>query len=103
MATPASPLLGLAVLIAIGVAGLLVLAACLPRRCRIQQIVVVNVAPATPQRLTLVVSPDGRYWWDGVTWLDAAGCAPIGAVRSPDGRHWWSGVEWLPRPAELPS
>lgn len=99
MATEASPLLGLYVLLTLGVAGLIVVGACLPRR-RTHQVVIITLVPP-PAQSTLLVSPDGRYWWDGTAWMDAACVAPAGAVCSPDGTSWWSGAEWLPRRGAL--
>jgi hypothetical protein len=32
-------------------------------------------------------SPDGRWWWNGITWLPAF---------SVDGTRWWNGVVWVP-------
>lgn len=106
MATEASSLLGVWVVLALGVGGFFVVGACLPRR-RVHQVVIVTVMPAptptpTPTPWTVLVSPDGRYWWDGTAWIDAACVAPAGAVCSPDGTRWWSGQEWLPRAAALP-
>jgi hypothetical protein len=46
----------------------------------------------------LTLSPDRRYWWDGVTWQDTAFRLPPGAGLSPDGRSWWDGVTWRPVP-----
>lgn len=44
------------------------------------------------------LSPDRRYWWDGMSWQDAAARMPPGVPLSPDGVHWWDGVSWRPRP-----
>lgn len=41
---------------------------------------------------SVIVSPDGRFWWDGARWL------PI----SDDGRWRWSGERWLPMEATPP-
>lgn len=43
-------------------------------------------------------SDDGRYWWDGQAWKDAAAEVPPTAQRSPDGRLWWDGRTWRPVP-----
>ena len=43
-------------------------------------------------------SDDGRYWWDGQAWKDAAAEVPPTAQRSPDGRLWWDGRAWRPVP-----
>ena len=48
------------------------------------------------------VSPDGRYWWDGGSWLDVATAGlPPGAERSPEGHHYLFAGKWyeLPHPA----
>ena len=42
----------------------------------------------------VLMSPDGRYWWDGSTWHDAETSVPPHAQRSPDGYHWWDGTRW---------
>jgi hypothetical protein len=60
-----------------------------------------------------VMSPDGRYWWDGSQWT-AVGSQPVGAAidpragspppavaakgrwYSPDGKYWLDGEHWLP-------
>ena len=44
------------------------------------------------------LSPDRRYWWDGMSWQDAAARMPPGVPLSPDGGYWWDGVSWRPRP-----
>jgi hypothetical protein len=44
------------------------------------------------------LSPDRRYWWDGMSWQDTAARLPPGVPLSPDGTHWWDGVSWRPRP-----
>ncbi len=45
------------------------------------------------------LSPDGRYWWDGMAWHDGLHNPPPPAVRSADGAHWWDGGSWRPIPA----
>ncbi|MGD0833865.1 MAG: hypothetical protein ABSA40_05490 [Candidatus Dormibacteria bacterium] len=45
------------------------------------------------------LSPDGKRWFDGSGWRDAAGEVPPGAPRSEDGGHWWDGAGWRPVPA----
>jgi len=42
----------------------------------------------------LVLSGDGRHWWDGATWHDTESSAPPGAQRSPDGAYWYDGTNW---------
>ncbi len=44
------------------------------------------------------LSPDRRYWWDGMNWQDTAARMPPGVPLSPDGGHWWDGASWRPRP-----
>ena len=44
------------------------------------------------------MSADGRWWWDGQSWHDAAVEVPPGAQRSGDGRYWWDGTRWRPAP-----
>jgi hypothetical protein len=53
-----------------------------------------SFAPA----LSLQLSPDGHYWWDGQSWRDAAQEAPPLAQRSSDGLYWWDGLAWRPVP-----
>ena len=36
-------------------------------------------------------SADGRWWWDGTSWVPA---------YSPDGMYWWDGRQWSRVPAE---
>lgn len=42
------------------------------------------------------MSPDGAYWWDGISWRDARTDIPALAMRSPDGYYWWDGAGWRP-------
>ncbi len=44
------------------------------------------------------MSGDGKYWWDGQAWRDAANEAPPSAQRSADGALWWDGQTWRPVP-----
>ena len=53
-----------------------------------------SFAPA----LSLQMSADGHYWWDGQSWRDAAQEAPASAQRSDDGYYWWDGRTWRPVP-----
>jgi hypothetical protein len=63
------------------------------------QVVFVRLS-SSPQGGAPKMSPDRRYWWDGVAWQDATVLPPPAAPRSPDGTLWWDGVEWRPlRPA----
>jgi hypothetical protein len=58
-----------------------------------------SFAPA----LSLQMSEDGNYWWDGQSWRDAAQEAPPSAERSSDGFYWWDGRTWRPVPQPPPS
>lgn len=49
--------------------------------------------------LSLQMSADGNYWWDGEAWRDAAQEVPPTAQRSVDGHYWWDGRTWRPVPA----
>ena len=42
------------------------------------------------------LSPDGRYWWDGITWHDGVLETPPQYVRSADGAYLWDGRVWRP-------
>lgn len=55
--------------------------------------------PWTGAPLAVQMSPDRKYWWDGMAWQDAVAVAPAHAQRSPDGAYWWDGVSWRPVPA----
>lgn len=44
----------------------------------------------------VVLSPDGRHWWDGTRWIDVADALPPNALPSPDGSQWWDGTSWKP-------
>jgi hypothetical protein len=49
--------------------------------------------------LSLQMSADGNFWWDGQAWRDAAQEAPTSAQRSSDGFYWWDGRTWRPVPS----
>ena len=53
--------------------------------------------------LSLQMSPDGNYWWDGQSWRDAAQFVPPDAQRSDDGAYWWDGQAWRPAPQQPPA
>jgi hypothetical protein len=75
-----------------------------------------ETAPATAPSTEPVISPDGRWSWDGQAWQPVAAApthgftapftppattAPIAALPaspqySPDGRYYWTGVAWVP-------
>lgn len=57
-----------------------------------------SFAPA----LSLQMSPDRRYWWDGESWRDALQQVPPHAQLSSDGFYWWDGAEWRPVPPAAP-
>jgi hypothetical protein len=42
----------------------------------------------------LLMSTDGRFWWDGSNWRSATNEVPPAAQRSADGRFWWDGATW---------
>jgi hypothetical protein len=50
----------------------------------------------------LQMSADGRYWWDGQAWRDAAQSAPPNVMRSADGYYWWDGTSWRPATPQAP-
>lgn len=66
----------------------------LRRRPRAAPSIYASFAPA----LSLQMSPDGNYWWDGLAWRDAAQEVPPQAQRSSDGAYWWDGASWRPVP-----
>ena len=53
--------------------------------------------PSSTERPVLM-SPDGKAWWDGNAWQDADLRVPPEAVRSPDGTQWWDTARWRPLP-----
>jgi hypothetical protein len=53
------------------------------------------IAGASPA-VTVTLSPDGKYWWDGVAWKDTEQEVPPAAQRSGDGQSWWDGRAWRP-------
>lgn len=53
--------------------------------------------------LSLQMSPDGNYWWDGQSWRDAAQSVPPDAQRSSDGAYWWDGRTWRVVPQQPPA
>jgi hypothetical protein len=55
-------------------------------------------AMGSPTAAGVEMSTDGKYWWDGQTWRDAANEAPPSAQRSSDGALWWDGQRWRPIP-----
>ena len=55
-------------------------------------------APAIAAPGGLLMSQDGRYWWDGQAWRDAEKEAPPDALRSSDGYYWWDSRTWRPLP-----
>ena len=66
----------------------------LRRRPSVTPTMYASFAPA----LSLQMSPDGHYWWDGLAWRDAAQEVPPQAQRSSDGAYWWDGATWRPVP-----
>jgi hypothetical protein len=61
---------------------------------------VVSSRPRRPvPTLMAQLSPDGRYWWDGMAWHDGVVDPLPTSVRSADGAHWWDGGRWRPIPA----
>ena len=55
-------------------------------------------AMGSPPAGGVQMSTDGKYWWDGQNWRDAAAEAPPSAQRSNDGALWWDGQNWRPVP-----
>jgi hypothetical protein len=52
------------------------------------------IMPTPPDNVLL--SPDGRHWWDGTRWIHVADALPPNALSSPDGSQWWDGTSWKP-------
>ena len=93
------PAINVGVLLVFGIAavlvlGLVVVLAVLVFRSRKPR-AAVAFAGALP---VIQLSPDHQFWWDGLTWRDAALEAPSVAQRSGDGRFWWDGTIWRPVP-----
>ncbi|TMC49303.1 MAG: hypothetical protein E6J20_18070 [Chloroflexi bacterium] len=63
----------------------------------------VRSVSAGPAVAAAVLSPDGRWSWDGAAWqpvpVAAPPPAPATALLSPDGRWSWDGSAWLAVPA----
>jgi hypothetical protein len=68
----------------------------LPAQTQADPLEALTTAPATSAPVLL--SPDGRHWWDGKDWHDLLDVLPPGAVRSPDGGQWHDGQAWQPMP-----
>jgi len=46
-----------------------------------------------------ILSPDGRWQWDGKEWVSAVGAPPSVPpvkTKTPDGRLEWDGKDWVP-------
>jgi hypothetical protein len=56
----------------------------------------------SPSATGVQMSTDGKYWWDGQNWRDAAYEVPPSAQRSGDGALWWDGQNWRPVPHAQP-
>lgn len=84
-------LLFLWVLAPISFAGCLDLARAYSNRS-VKRAIIGGLAPS------FYISADGRWWWNGDTWLSVAAAVPEGALRSPDGNYWWAGSFWFPMP-----
>lgn len=54
-----------------------------------------------PPRPRVQFTSDGRFWWDGMRWIDADVTHPPGVPFTPDGLLWWDGVRWRPRGPSL--
>lgn len=60
-----------------------------------------NGYPAPAAAPVTHMSPDGRFWWDGIAWRDALASVPPTAPRSADGFYWWDGAAWRAMPAPV--
>jgi hypothetical protein len=90
--TPATAyLLALWLLAPVSFAGCLDLARAYSNRS-VKRAIIAGLAPS------FYISADGRWWWNGDTWLSVAAAVPEGAFRSPDGNYWWAGSFWFPMP-----
>jgi hypothetical protein len=78
-------LIGLALVFA-AIGGLIVVGVTLVKRW----------AASRPEAILL--TSDGRYWWDGQFWRDSQLEVPPTAKRSADGQLWWDGRQWRPMP-----
>lgn len=61
-------------------------------------LVVTARRPGPSLALMAQLSPDGRYWWDGMSWHDGVLDTPPHPLRSADGAYWWDGGLWRPLP-----
>lgn len=51
-----------------------------------------------PAPVSLQITSDGNFWFDGTNWIESSTAAPPFAPRSPDGAAWWDGATWRPVP-----
>ncbi len=51
-------------------------------------------APQAAPTAAVTMSPDGRYWWNGTSWVNCDEAAPEFVPHSPDGAAWWDGGRW---------
>jgi len=54
------------------------------------------VSTGGSQARTPLISPDGRWIWDGRQWLPFANPSSRPLQTSPDGKWMWDGSQWLP-------
>jgi len=100
------PVAGSFPLLAVGIIGALIVVAvvavlALTMRRRSGMTPAMAAAPGamgSPPAGGVQMSTDGKYWWDGQNWRDAATEAPPSAQRSSDGALWWDGQNWRPVP-----